>query len=154
MKSPVYLLAIGALVTVLSRPLPGQTAPPVGTEKAFPDSTGSLAQPRTALLLGIIPGGGQVYNRAWIKALIVVAAESYYVYQFQLNRDRFNHYDDTLPLPQGRYLEKRNKYAWWVALVYLWSMLDAYVDAHLAGFPPDTDEPLSPLPTAPHEDRP
>lgn len=154
MRPPLQLLAIWALITVLTRPLAGQTAPPLATDEALPDSTGALPQPRTALLLGIIPGGGQVYNRAWIKALIVVAAESYYVHQFQLNRDRFNNFDDTLPLSQGRYLEKRNKYAWWVALVYLWGMLDAYVDAHLAGFPPDTSDQFSPLPTAPNEDRP
>ncbi len=154
MKSPLQLLTIGALVTVLTRSLPGQTAPPVAEDEALSDSTGSIAQPRTALLLGLIPGGGQVYNRAWIKALIVVAAESYYVYQFRLNRDRFNDFDDTLPLSQGRYLEKRNKYAWWVALVYLWGMLDAYVDAHLEGFPPDTSYQSPPPPTAPNEDRP
>lgn len=154
MRLPVYLLAIWALITALTRPLWGQTDSLAVAGEASPDSTDFIAQPRTALLMGLIPGGGQIYNRAWVKALIVVTAESYYVYQFQLNRDRFSNFDDTLPLSQGRYLEKRNKYAWWVALVYLWGMMDAYVDAHLEGFPPDTSYQLSPLPTAPNEDRP
>ena len=153
-RSPLQLLAIWVLITALTRPLAGQTAPPVATDEALPDSTGAIAQPRTALLLGLIPGGGQVYNRAWIKALIVVAAECYYVYQFQVSRDRLHDLDDLSSPLRGRYLEKRNKYAWWVALVYLWGMLDAYVDAHLAGFPPDTSDQFSPLPTAPNEDRP
>ena len=33
-----------------------------------------------------------------------------------------------------RYLEKRNKYAWWVIFIYFYSMIDAMVDAHLSPF--------------------
>ena len=29
----------------------------------------------------------------------------------------------------------RNTYAWWTFGLYIWSMLDAYVDAHLSSFP-------------------
>ena len=38
------------------------------------------------------------------------------------------------PLPKNRYLEKRNKYAWWVIFIYFYSMIDAMVDAHLSSF--------------------
>ena len=37
-------------------------------------------------------------------------------------------------LPKNRYLEKRNKYAWWVIFIYFYSMIDAMVDAHLSPF--------------------
>lgn len=151
---PVYLFIAGGLILVLTRPLVGQTDSLLTPESLMPDSTLRVAQPRTALLLGLIPGGGQVYNRAWLKAIIVVAAESYYVYQFQQSRDRLRQLDDSSSSLRNRYLEQRNKYAWWVALVYLWGMLDAYVDAHLAGFPPDRVDPAPVMPTAPNEDRP
>ena len=154
MKSPVYLLTLWALVAALIPPLRGQETGPIAPAKAVPDSTLRVVVPRTALLLGLIPGGGQVYNRAWVKAVIVVAAESYYVYQFQLNRSLFHDLGDSSSPLRTRYLEKRNKYAWWVFLVYLWGMLDAYVDAHLAGFPPDSVDASPVMPTAPNEDRP
>ena len=37
-------------------------------------------------------------------------------------------------LRKNRYLEKRNKYAWWVIFLYFYSMIDAMVDAHLSPF--------------------
>lgn len=130
-----YLLIVWALNLALPRPLAGQTDSLL--VPTVPDSTIRVLQPRTALLLGLIPGGGQIYNRAWSKALIVVAAESYYIYQFQEKRDQLRQLSDPSSPLRTRYLEQRNKFAWWVALVYIWGMLDAYVDAHLQGFPTD-----------------
>jgi hypothetical protein len=37
-------------------------------------------------------------------------------------------------LPQNRYLEKRNKYAWWIVIIYFYSMIDAVVDNHFFEF--------------------
>ncbi|MFC1480694.1 DUF5683 domain-containing protein [Candidatus Neomarinimicrobiota bacterium] len=105
---------------------------------APPDTTLQLPSPRKALLAGFIPGGGQLYNRRWIKFGIVIAAQSYFTYNFLENRENFNNYDSSLPLSEGRYLAKRNKYAWWMGLIYLWGMVDGYVDAHLASFPDDS----------------
>jgi len=105
------------------------------------DTTLQLPSPRIALLAGIIPGGGQLYNRKWLKFGIVIAAQSYFTYNFLDNKDKFNNYDsyaEPLPLPQYRYLSKRNKYAWWMGLTYLWGIFDGYVDAHLVAFPADS----------------
>jgi hypothetical protein len=37
-------------------------------------------------------------------------------------------------LSKHRYLEKRNKFAWWVVFIYVYGMIDAVVDAHLNSF--------------------
>ncbi len=108
---------------------------------APPDTTLQLPSPRIALLFGLIPGGGQLYNRKLLKFGVVIAAQSYFTYNFLENRDYFNSYyidGSTLPLSEHRYLEKRNKYAWWMGLTYLWGMVDGYVDAHLVSFPADS----------------
>lgn len=102
--------------------------------------------PSTAFLLGLIPGGGQIYNGAWLKALLVIAAEGYYIDQFQRNSYNYRHYDPAMPYSQDHYLEERNNNAWGALFVYLLGMMDGYVDAHLSTFPPDTtyqDQPPS-----------
>ncbi len=114
------------------------TGQPLIAQAVGEDSSRTARNPRKALMSSIIIGGGQAYNRAWIKMIGVIAAEIYVVDQFQLNRDNVSNYNDSMPLPRHRYLEKRNKYAWWVIGTYLFAMADAYVDAHLDSFPEDT----------------
>ncbi len=115
-------------------PATGAGAPvaSAAAEEAFPD-------PGTALLAGLLPGGGQIYNGKWLKAALFVGVEAYYFSRWQESREFFVNYDDyELPFSRNKYLENRNKFAWWIAAYYIMGMLDAYVDAHLAPFPPDT----------------
>jgi hypothetical protein len=42
--------------------------------------------------------------------------------------------DNKYPLPKHRYLEKRNKYVWWIGFIYIYGLIDAIVDAHLHPF--------------------
>jgi len=137
------LLLVLALVAALPDYVAGQTADST-TEQ--PATSRHVPDPRTALLLGLIPGGGQLYNGKWLKALIVMAVEGYYIYLFQQNRDFYNHYDESLPLSRDRYLEERNKFAWRFVFVYILGLMDGYVDAHLSTFPPDTSYQAQPLP--------
>ena len=39
-------------------------------------------------------------------------------------------------------LKKRNKFAWWIGIIYVYSMIDAVVDAHLYSFDQLMDSPL------------
>ena len=72
----------------------------------------------------MIPGVGQIYNEDNNKAIGFWLLESYSIY-------KFNTYSE-----QGdRGLGKRNTYAWWVLGLYIMSILDAYIDAHLSTFP-------------------
>ena len=41
---------------------------------------------------------------------------------------------------QGNELGKRNTYAWWVIGLYIMSILDAYIDAHLSTFPTEKNK--------------
>ena len=51
------------------------------------------------------------------------------------NSKIYSDYDSgDYPLQKHRYLEKRNKYAWWIIFLYFYGMVDAMVDAHLSPF--------------------
>lgn len=110
------------------------------------DTTDFIPNPRTALLLGIIPGGGQLYNRKWAKAALIMALDTYAISEFQQSRRLYNEYAGS-PEADNPYLDQRNRHAWRVLFFYLLGIVDAYVDAHLSTFPEDTttgDEQPSP----------
>ena len=98
------------------------------------DST-LIKNPKTAFYLSTVPGGGQLYNGKLLKGSLVLALESFAIYSWLENAKIYRDYDTAYePLPKKRYLEKRNKYAWWVIFIYFYSMIDAMVDAHLSPF--------------------
>ena len=98
------------------------------------DST-LIKNPKTAFYLSAVPGVGQLYNGKLLKGSLVFALESFAIYSFLENAKIYRGYDSMdKPLPKNRYLEKRNKYAWWVIFIYFYSMIDAMVDAHLSPF--------------------
>ena len=94
--------------------------------------------PRIATYAALIPGGGKVYNGRLIKALAVVTLEGLALGAWLEHSELYDSYDpddDTMfHLRKHRYLEKRNKYAWWVGFIYVYGMIDALVDAHLSPF--------------------
>jgi len=98
------------------------------------DST-LIKNPKTAFYLSAVPGGGQLYNGKLLKGSLVLALESFAIYSWLENARIYRDYDNVdKSLPKNRYLEKRNKYAWWVIFIYFYSMIDAMVDAHLSPF--------------------
>ena len=103
----------------------------------FGSSTDSafIKSPKTAFISSAIPGGGQIYNGKLIKGLTIMTLEVMAIQLWRKNSDIYSDYDSgDYILPKGRYLEKRNKYAWWVVFLYFYSMIDAMVDAHLSPF--------------------
>ena len=98
------------------------------------DST-LIKNPKTAFYLSAVPGGGQLYNGKILKGSLMFALESFAIYSWLENAKIYRDYDlINEPLSKNRYLEKRNKYAWWVIFIYFYSMIDAMVDAHLSPF--------------------
>ena len=98
------------------------------------DST-FIKSPKTAFIASVIPGGGQIYNGKLIKGLSIMTLEVMALQLWRENSDIYSGYDSgDYRLAKGRYLEKRNKYAWWVVFLYFYSMIDAMVDAHLSPF--------------------
>ena len=78
---------------------------------------------------------GQAYNEKWIKSFVIIGLEIIAYESWRNNMHKYKKYNDNdYPLDKHRYLEKRNKYAWWLGFIYLYGILDAIVDAHLFEF--------------------
>lgn len=112
------------------------------------DSVTVEKSPSKAVLYSmLLPGAGQVYNGKYLKAVLVFVAQATMAYQFHRNLRIYNQWDpDRYELPRNRYRDKRNKYAWWTAFVYIYNILDALVDSHLSSFDQDEFEGIEPLP--------
>ena len=100
--------------------------------------------PKKAFYYSLIPAGGQVYNKKFKKALAIISIEILAYRAWQNNIHIYNNYENNqYPLRKHRYLEKRNKYAWWLAIIYIYGMIDSIVDANLSEFNQLMDEKIS-----------
>jgi len=108
------------------------------TQESYIDST-QIRDPHLAWKLGAIPGAGQFYNGKWVKGTLLAGAQIYVTSQFK-------NYRQNGPIGQ------RNTYAWWVIGLWVYSMLDAYVDAQLSTFPQKVEIPAEVENTAPVPD--
>ena len=90
-------------------------------EEGYIDST-KVRNPGLAWKLGVIPGMGQLYNGKYIKAIGFISAEYFAVSRL-------------IELKTENRIGLRNTYGWWVFGLFVWNMLDAYVDAQLSTFP-------------------
>ncbi|HIC52118.1 MAG TPA: hypothetical protein EYO96_05630 [Candidatus Marinimicrobia bacterium] len=105
------------------------------------DSLAVERLPKKAVFYSIIPGGGQIYNGKYLKAVLVLGAEIYSAYNFQVSRDNYN------STGLESYRQDRNKYAWWMGFAYIYGLLDALVDSHLSAFDerdPELDKEYEP----------
>ena len=90
-------------------------------ESEYIDST-KVRNPSLAWKLGMIPGVGQLYNGKYLKAIGFIGAEYFVVSRF-------------IELNDEKRIGLRNTYGWWVMGLFVWNILDAYVDAQLSTFP-------------------
>ncbi|MCD6233877.1 MAG: hypothetical protein J7K63_02405 [Candidatus Marinimicrobia bacterium] len=91
----------------------------------------SFKNPRTAVLCSaFFPGAGQMYNGKWLKAGILSGLEVYTLYRAHAFHEDYK--QDTTDKDSQI---NRNKHLWYAAGVYVYAMLDAYVDAHISSFP-------------------
>ena len=81
-----------------------------------------VRNPKLSWKLSVIPGLGQLYNGKYMKAIGFVVGEYIAV-------SNFNEYKES------NHIGLRNTYAWWIFGLYVWNILDAYVDAQLSTFP-------------------
>ena len=93
----------------------------ISQDEGYIDST-KIRNPKIAWKLGFVPGLGQLYNGKHLKALGFVAGE-------YMALSRYNKFK------QANHIGLRNTYAWWIIGLYIWNILDAYVDAQLSTFP-------------------
>ncbi len=118
--------------------------------------------PRKAALFGIFPGGGQIYNRRYWKLPIVYGGIAAGIYFIDRNTDLYNLYNNAyIDLLEGVEIEtiieetglpsstitettlnsRRNRFnkqrqvSWiYLSIGYIFTIIEAYVDAHLLEF--------------------
>lgn len=128
--------------------------------------TKGYPNPRKAVLFAIIPGGGQIYNKKWWKLPIVYGALGATTWilvdntrQYRLLRDNYKlqvdgdpntnpeefPYNAIDPTAMRNYRDQWRRYVELssvsLGLVFLLTVTDAFVDAHLASF--DVSDDLS-----------
>ncbi|MEZ5357356.1 MAG: DUF5683 domain-containing protein [Candidatus Zixiibacteriota bacterium] len=114
--------------------------------------------PSTTMLKSVVfPGWGQYSNKKYIKAGVIFAVESYFIYKavdYGIkagdSRDYWKSLPDSLATEKAAAFrtytndrDNRNSNIWYTVIVTFLSMIDAYVDAHLRDFPEtkqDTDK--------------
>lgn len=101
---------------------------------------------RAALYSAVIPGGGQLYNRSYLKAGAFFALEAslagaalYHDAKADDYKDKLNATTDATLQREYRNLRKdqqdlRTRFFWLLGFAAAGSVLDAYVEAHLDGF--------------------
>ncbi len=107
----------------------------------------SASSPSEAMLYStFIPGGGQVYNGAYAKAGLVIGLQAYLIGTTIHNDSKMDDYRSRAANATDSYNfqyytnradefeEKRTSGIWWIGITAALSMIDAYVDAHLADF--------------------
>jgi len=120
-------------------------------------STGSSAQGfrmakspwRAVGLSAVLPGAGQIYTENYWKVPVIVGLGSYWVYEWVKLNNKFHDFSDLYSAsivaspPDGNsrlkgnrdfYHDERDKFAWFLAGLYLANLVDAYVGAHLYDF--------------------
>ncbi len=112
--------------------------------------------PTTAVLLStVLPGAGQFYNESYWKIPIIGGLIGYFGYEYFRNNNLYKDYRDqysasqtelnplgnfTLKTLREFYRDQRNDFVWYFLIVYVVSMVDAYVDAHLFDFDVSEDK--------------
>ena len=109
-----------------------------------------IQNPTVALVKSmLVPGLGQVGNRKYFKAAVVVGLQAWLISsaidhgreasdfkeKFEMSNDKPERnilYDNFLDSK-----DQRNKFTWFAVIVTFVSMFDAFADAHLSGFPKD-----------------
>ncbi|MDZ4181334.1 MAG: DUF5683 domain-containing protein [Candidatus Cloacimonadaceae bacterium] len=101
---------------------------------------------RAMLYSALLPGGGQIYNEAYVKAGLVMGVQGFLIgsaiYHEGKRADYQKLMDSTADaIQQQQYRSLRNEYKdrlnndfWWIGITAALSIVDAYVDANLYDF--------------------
>jgi hypothetical protein len=80
----------------------------------------------------VVPGGGQLYTQQYLRAVAFAGGLGYLGYCY--------HREDTSAIGNpdqddyNYHNKRRRKYKWWFAGIWILSLADAYVDAHMFKF--------------------
>lgn len=112
-----------------------------------------IQAPTTALFKSmVVPGWGQWGNKKYIKAIIFASFDTWMIaraiHYKKTARDLFDQFESASDVSTRNYYydlyshqrDQRNKYTWFAVITSFFSMFDAYVDAHLSGYPSEKNE--------------
>ena len=105
-------------------------------------------QPYRAMLYSaVLPGGGQLYNEAYLKTALVAGLQAYLISLAVSDAGKVSDYKDLMqehlsdPTLYQQYKTRRDAFQeelrsdyWWIGTVLVLSVADAFVDAHLYNF--------------------
>jgi len=126
-----------------------------------------IQNPTTALLKSLaVPGLGQLGNRRYLKAVLffgldvwMIGSAIHYGRQASDFRKLYGAADPGNVTLRNEYYslyrdrkDERNKLTWYAVIVTFFSLFDAYVDAHLSGFPRKEDDAALSIQLAPDSD--
>lgn len=110
-----------------------------------PKKSGTVAM----LASVVLPGAGQIYNESYWKAPVVWGFGAYFYSVYRDQNTQYQHYrqayaasvdsthiegDAQLKTLREFYFSQRNTFGWYMAITYLITLVDAYVDASLFNF--------------------
>ena len=140
---------------------PNKYAPDADTLAMIPYLTGNYTPPpkrsptNTMLKSVAFPGWGQYSNKKYVKAGVIFAVESYFIYKavdYGIkagdSRKLWKSLPDTEAAAKAEAFrlyasdrDNRNSNIWYTIITAFLSMIDAYVDAHLQDFPKPVEPP-------------
>ena len=97
----------------------------------------------------VLPGSGQIYNEDYWKVPVIWGLGGYWVYEWARLNNRYKDFRDQFnasvqqrpPFGDERFLQlrdfyrdERDKFAWYLGLLYFLNLVDAYVGANLYDF--------------------
>lgn len=98
----------------------------------------SVKSPTGAMIRSLIfPGWGQVYNKKYLKAVLIFGVETGIIANSIYLNQKYK--ASQTDLDREFYINNRNLSNWWLVGVLLFSMADAFVDAHLSDFDEGSD---------------
>ena len=115
------------------------SSPPPSDPKTTTTSKDTTTKNPTGAMLRsiVVPGWGQFYNGKWLKGLVIAGAEVGFITN-AIVLNKWAH-EATTEEEFLYYIDNRNLSFWLLGATILYSMADAYVDAHLFGFDESPD---------------
>ncbi len=101
---------------------------------------------RAVLYSAAFPGGGQLYNHAWLKAGLVMGVQGFFIGSAIYHGGEKNYWQELAENTEDQFLQQQylarsrdfndelNNDIWWIGITAGLSMLDAYVDAYLSDY--------------------
>ena len=91
--------------------------------------------PQTAAIRSFVfPGGGQYYNGQPIKGAVLSAFGVASAVLYMDFSEKYKNSEGVSQSDKKNFLHQRNRYGWWIIIVYIYGLLDAVVEAHLHPF--------------------